>query len=387
MPVSFSRTTRSLANESSRPTLIAWGLTALVLIAWLLWLAFARVTVYEVSAAARLEVERAAHPVAALLPGKVLSTSVQLGRHVSAGEVLVELDARSEQLRLQEEEARLRAIPPQLAALERQIADQERAAMRARSAADGAIEQARAREREAHAAASFADENSRRLSQLTTSGRVSEIEALRAQTDTSRARSMAEAAAYEIHRLEADALGKDNERGAALEALRREAAELKGQTELTTATIARLTQEIEKHVLRAPVSGTIGEAPALDVGAFVDEGGVVASVVPSGDMRVVADFEPARVLGRVLPGQFAQMRLDGFPWAQFGTLHLRVERVASEIRDGRIRVELRPESRSNNPHDALLLQHGLPGAVEIEIEQTSPLTLALRAAGQKVTRS
>ena len=168
-----------------------------------------------------------------------------------------------------------------------------------------------------------------------------------------------------------------------MEALRREVASLKGQIELSTATIARLRQDIEKHVIRAPVSGEIGEVAPLDIGAFIDTGGVVGSIIPSGKLKVVTDFAPARVLGRVHPGQSARMRLDGFPWAQYGSIVVKVDRVAREIRDGRVRVEFLP----NSPDDSsLLVQHGLPGSVEVEIEQTTPAVLALRAAGQMLTR-
>ena len=381
MATSFSRTCRSLANDTSRYAFLVWGLVTALLAAWLCRLTFANVTVYELSESARLEVAQAAHPIAALLPGKILSTSVQLGRHVEAGEVLVEFDARSERLRLKEEEARLGSIPPQLQALERQLADEEKAANQALTVTSSAVEHARARHQEALAAASFAEENSLRLSQLSASGRVVEIELLRARAEAAKARSSADALSFEINRLTADAFGKANERSAALQALRREVADLKGQGEVATATIARLRQDIEKHIIRAPIAGVIGEAPSLDVGAFVDEGGVLASIVPSGRLRVVADFVPARVLGRVTPGQPARMRLDGFPWAQFGTVALKVERVSSEIRGGRIRIELLPDVGQ----DSKLLQHGLPGSVEVEIERTTPLLLALRAAGQMLS--
>lgn len=382
MATSFSRTCRSLTNDSSRYPFLIWGLVTAMLAAWLCWLTFANVTVYEVSESARLEVAQAAHPISALLPAKILSTSVRLGKQVEAGEVLVEFDARSERFRLEEEEARLRSIPPQLQALEKQLADEEQAANQAQTVTSSAVEHARARYQEALATASFAEENSRRLSQLSASGRVAEIEVLRARAEAVKSRSAADALSFEIHRLRADAHGKASERSAALEALRREVAELKGESELATAAIARLRQDIEKHIIRAPVAGVIGEAPSLDVGAFVDEGGVLASIVPSGRLRVVADFVPERVLGRVAPGQSARMRLDGFPWAQFGTVALKVERMASEIRGGRIRVELVPDAEQ----DPRLLQHGLPGSVEVEIERTTPLMLALRAAGQRLSK-
>jgi membrane fusion protein (multidrug efflux system) len=167
-----------------------------------------------------------------------------------------------------------------------------------------------------------------------------------------------------------------------LEALRREVAALGGQRELSLATIARLNQDIEKHVIRAPVSGVLGEVAALHPGAFVETGGVVGSIIPQGNLRIVAEFSPARVLGRMHPGQMARVRLDGYSWVQYGSLAATVTRVASEIRAGKVRVELAPTTQTPL---ALPLQHGLPGTVEVEVDHITPLTLTLRTVGQLLT--
>ncbi len=151
---------------------------------------------------------------------------------------------------------------------------------------------------------------------MSASGRIAQIDALRARAEALQTRSAADALSLEVSRLSADALGKADEKNAELQSLRREAAALQGQSELAQATIARLQQDIEKRSIRAPVSGTIGATSASDVGAFVAAGAVVARIVPSGRLKVVSDFLPARVLGRVFPGQTARMRLDGFPWGQ-----------------------------------------------------------------------
>jgi membrane fusion protein (multidrug efflux system) len=378
----FSRTCRSLANDTSQLALVIWGFGTVLLSAWLAWFFLGNVTVYEVSTAARLEVERAAHKVTTPVAGQIIASSIKLRRRVTAGEVLLTLDATAERLRLQEEEARLQSIPPQLAALERQIADEEQAARRSLAAASSAVAQARARHREATATAGFAQENSRRLEVLGASGRVAEIEALRARTETVRSRSAADALEIEIERVSTDTLAKRDERRASLESLRREAAALQGARDLAQATIARLRQDIERHVIRAPIAGVIGTTEPLDAGAFVEEGGVLASIIPSGNLRVVAQFVPARALGRVAPGQTAHLRLEGFPWLQFGTVRLTVAQVASEIRDGYVRVELLPDARER----LTWLQHGLPGSVEVEIERTAPASLLMRAAGQALTR-
>jgi membrane fusion protein (multidrug efflux system) len=96
---------------------------------------------------------------------------------------------------------------------------------------------------------------------------------------------------------------------------------------------------------------------------------------------MVAEFLPASAMGRIRPGQTARLRLEGFPWAQYGRLAGTVSSVGSEIRGGRVRVELavRP-----NPASPIPLQHGLPGAVEVEVERLAPVSLVLRAAGRLV---
>lgn len=383
MATPFSRTTRSLANDTSTFTLLAWGLAVVLLGAWVAWFTLIKVTLFEVSLTGRVEVDQAAHSVTAPIAGKVAVTSMHLGRSVEVGEILVELDARTEQLRLHEEETKLQAIPPQLAALARQIADEERVVVHERGATTSGLEQAQARYREAVAAASFVKDQSERMAQLLKSNIISEVDYLKIQTDAEKAHAAADALSHEIKRLTASASGKTHEKLAALEALRREAALLEGQREVAIAAIARLRQDIERHMIRAPVSGVVGEAAPFYRGAFLDAGAVVGSIVPPGNLRIVAEFSPARVLGRMRPDQPARVRLDGYPWAQYGSLEAKVTRVASEIRSGRIRVELTPGSHSNT---LLPLQHGLPGTVEVEIEQATPMALALRAVGQMLTK-
>jgi membrane fusion protein, adhesin transport system len=72
------------------------------------------------------------------------------------------------------------------------------------------------------------------------------------------------------------------------------------------------------------------------------------------------------------------MRLDGFPWAQYGSIDATVSRVATEIRNSAVRVEFAPAG-TGNPTD--IMQHGIPGVIEVAVEQTAPASLVLRAAG------
>ena len=117
MPTTFSRSLRSLNADNFRASL--WGilLVAALLLAGACWFFFARVQLYEAAPNARLEVERQVHPVAALVPGRVLKTSLALGQKVQPGDLLVELDSEGEKLRVAEERARLQALSHRLEAL------------------------------------------------------------------------------------------------------------------------------------------------------------------------------------------------------------------------------------------------------------------------------
>jgi hypothetical protein len=88
------------------------------------------------------------------------------------------------------------------------------------------------------------------------------------------------------------------------------------------------------------------------------------------------------LLGRIRPGQSATLRLEGFPWAEFGSVSAAVARVAQEIRDESVRVELAIDSRSTFRGT---LQHGMPGSLEVVVERLTPLALVLRTAGQWLT--
>jgi membrane fusion protein (multidrug efflux system) len=135
---------------------------------------------------------------------------------------------------------------------------------------------------------------------------------------------------------------------------------------------------MERRTIRAPAAGHVGETANVRVGQVLAEAAHVATIVASGDLRVVAGFAPA-AFGRVRPGQRARIRLDAFPWTEYGALRATVANVATEVHDGEARIELTvdPASATRIP-----MQHGLPGQVDVTVEETSPASLVLRAAGR-----
>ncbi len=57
--------------------------------------------------------------------------------------------------------------------------------------------------------------------------------------------------------------------------------------------------------------------------------------------------------------------------------------MALEPKDGLLRVELALTHAPGERRRDLPLAHGLTGQIEIEVEETSPLALLLRAAGRQ----
>ena len=78
--VPFSRFIRTLDADTFRPSLVGIVLVLALLAGWFLWLFRAAVPVYEVTDRARLEVDRALHPIEALVAGRVVATRLVLGQ-------------------------------------------------------------------------------------------------------------------------------------------------------------------------------------------------------------------------------------------------------------------------------------------------------------------
>ena len=378
MASTFFRSVRSLEADNSQRSYLGLALAASLLTAWILWFFLARVSVYAVTNKADLEVDRAAHPVESIVIGRVVATHMVVDQEVKAGDVLVELDSGTQQFQLREEKTQLSGANPQIRSREEQIASEEQALVQDQQASKDALEEARAHHGEAEAAAQFAQAEAERLRKLYNAGVVAELDLNRSVADAQQRRAAADSLHYAVVRLEGEQRTRTNERKAHIEQLTGELNKLRGERATAGVTIQRLEQEVGRRFIRAPIDGKLGEVAPLRVGAVVHEGEKLAAVIPTGKLRVVANFDPPVALGRIRPGQHARLRLEGFPWAEYGSVGATITNVASEIRDGSIRVEMALDSNSGS---RIPLQHGLPGSVEVEIETLSPANLVLRKAG------
>jgi len=377
----FGRSVRAIESERTHgwvPVSIAASLLAM----WAAWFLFSRIPVYETSTAARIEATAAAHPIDARLAGRVVRVNLAVGAPVHAGDVLVELEADAERLALEQARTRLAALDPELSSARREIAAEERGIEDERRSAAGARDEQRAVLRETRAALELAEDEARRLARLRAGGLVSEQDDARARAEVEQRRAASEAAASALARIDQEQKTRESDRLVRIQRLRGMLSRLEGESATSVAAVKRFEYEVERRLLRAPVAGRVGEAVDLKAGAAVREGERLAAIVPEGPLRVVAQFAPAAAFGRVFTGQPGTVRLEGFPWAEYGSLRARVTRVANEMRDGLVRVEL---DVTGMPA-ALPISHALPGTVEIEVERVRPAWLVLRMLGGTLTR-
>lgn len=383
MPTPFTRCTRALNADGFTRSVWMILLLALLIGGWLAWFALANVALYEATDAARLEVDQAVHPVEVLIGGRVTATNLKVGREVKAGDVLVELETESQRLQLVEEQARIAALTAQLAALRGQFSAEQQVQTETREAAPVALDESRAKQEEAEAAARAAADEAKRYEKLRADGLVAEVEVVRTKSEAEKKRSAADALRIAITRQNKDQRATDSTQQVAIEQLKRDAAVIEGEIKTRQTITERLQHEITQRFVVAPASGKLGEVAELRVGQVVREGDKLGAVIPDGELKAIAEFPPSDSLGRIRKGQLARLRLDGFPWAEYGKVAAEVTSIASEPRSGKVRVELsvHPESAP-----AIRMQHGLPGKLEVEVERISPAALVLRSVGKMLAR-
>lgn len=382
MKTAFSRTYSRLLADRSHHQVWALACAVLMMSAWCWWAGWAQITLYEVSPKARVELDSATYPVESPLLGRVVQTSLRVGQVVHRGEVLVEIDPVPDQLQLRQQQAAEGGLGTELERLRTQIGNEEKARLEEQRTAAVTAEEAQNRVREAEATVEYTRAELSRIQRLQREGLAPERDVEKASAELDRQRAVVATMESAARRIPQEQVTRERERDVRVARLYGEIASLQTQRNTLNAGMDRANYEIERREVRAPVDGRIGESAILRTGAVVQPGERLASIVPSGRLMVAAEFPAKGAFGRVRPGQQARLRLDGFPWGEFGAVPAKVSQVAGEIRDGDVRVEfeIQPDSGFRGK-----LEHGMPGTVDVAVEQVTPLSLVLRTAGQWLT--
>ena len=188
---------------------------------------------------------------------------------------------------------------------------------------------------------------------------VDEFDQLQAQREEATAEHAA--TVDRVQQLEADAATLHNEGEARLAAIDSEIADLRAQIEHAVSELERLDLITAEHQIRASTDGLLGHVETIRPGSFVDEGDLIAALVPAGQLRIVGQF-PADGIGRIRSGQSARLRLDAFPWLQHGELAATVLSVWQ--RTGRRHRSRPPGARRTATAAAGARTHRLGGGLD-----------------------
>lgn len=349
----------------------------IVLVMWLVWGRFADVAVYRSSSSAKLETDPPPSRVASNVAGTITHVGLHTGDHVNKNDVLLQLDPTQTQISVDKARGRIAALGPQVESLARELSLQADEVLQRSTAERGGESELLARLRGAEADLSSA-EHELALETDAVKASVSPVVVRdRAAIVVQQKRAAVEAIQHESEALVATHRGAGDSRRSLKEQLDRHYSELANDLAAAKSQLAQSETDLERLTIRATVTGDLGEVMQLQRGAVVQQGDVIATIVPSTNtLHVIASYGP-EALGLLKPGQRAYVRLDGFPWTHYGSLEAKVASVGSELRDKVIRVEL-----DLAPQRPLKTSNGMTGAVDIEVGRVSPFGLFLRMIGE-----
>ena len=379
MSVLFSHTMRGIRSYSPRYINFAKVLALMILFVWGYWFFFSRVKVYEISETADLMLSPGPFSVESATSGRLLTYSVPLGDRVEAGEVLAELDTTSARLELKEVTAELQLLEGQVSSLDRELEILQGFDALSLERERLLVEEERSNVRRTEVAAGLAEREQELMEKLFKQGMASEVEILRAEARVSGTEAELSAGRVGVERTQRDIAAQARRREGLTAAHMRIRKEKSGRMEVLRARAESLEHRIEQGRIRTSVAGTVASAPELTPGAYVEQGRRVAVILPRGRLHAQAWFKSSRALGKIFVDQTALVKLDGFPWTRYGGIRAKVAKVGAQPEDGLIRVDLTLDDLDTG---RAYLRHGLPGTVEIVVDELTPADLLMHMLGK-----
>lgn len=85
--------------------------------------------------------------------------------------------------------------------------------------------------------------------------------------------------------------------------------------------LAQISQWKEQYVIQSPADGTVSLMSFWSKNQKVNMGDILASIVPNSKIEVIGRMKvPSNGFGRVEVGQFVNVKLNGFPYMEYGVL-------------------------------------------------------------------
>lgn len=99
--------------------------------------------------------------------------------------------------------------------------------------------------------------------------------------------------------------------------------------------LSRISKWKETYLLTSPLAGRVGYRGFLEREQFVEANKPLVTIIPLEGKLVARAELPVRASGKVKEGQAVNIRLENFPFEQFGMLHGQVSGISSLPIDGK----------------------------------------------------
>lgn len=93
---------------------------------------------------------------------------------------------------------------------------------------------------------------------------------------------------------------------------------LSSQIKENQSQIDSLNYQLEQRVVKAPVSGSIFQLPAVKTGTVLEPGGLVAEIAPEQSSLILKAQMPPTESGSLDPGMPVKLKFDAYPFQDFG---------------------------------------------------------------------
>ncbi len=117
----------------------------------------------------------------------------------------------------------------------------------------------------------------------------------------------------------------------------------------------------QKYIIKAPVSGKIAMTKFWAENQFVKEGELVMTVVPDGDKLIGKAVIPIMNSGKIKMGAEVKIRLDNFPFQEFGIIKGNVSNISAMPVDGKFIVDVELPNGNKTTYN-----RELPRGVELQ---------------------
>jgi adhesin transport system membrane fusion protein len=339
---------------------------ALVFVLLVVWASFAQVD--EVTRGdGKVIPSRQLQVVQSLDGGVVTEILVKEGQVVEAGQVILKVDetratsgvreSAATGFALRARQARLRAIaegsafapPPAVDAEQRHILEEERRLYETRQSElhtmlaineqqlqqrQQELAEMRSRKASAERSLDLSQQELAKTKPLLASGAVSEVDILRLERETSRARGDSEQASAQISRVQA-AIGEAQRKIQETElAFRNEArkdlADAIGKLNALNEGAVALNDKVDKAQIRSPVRGRVQRLMANTVGGVVQPGKDIVEIVPLDDMLVLEAKVQPKDIAFIAPGLDATVKFTAYDFSIYGGLAAKVENISPD---------------------------------------------------------